>query len=137
MPAPLAPTRLITPGTHTSTRRTPSPDGAVDVRTVPLEPRPAEPRHLAVTAVGVRLGTEFEAREIPDPNAAAPGTVVITFVAANPPGPSPGLVTVMVQLNAPGAPETVALWPWADSAWPEIARTSVVFAARHRARGTR
>jgi hypothetical protein len=137
MPAPLAPTRLIEPGSHTPPRTAPTPDGLIDLRTVPLQPRPAEPRHLAVTAVGVRLGTEFEAREIPGPNAAPPGAVVITFVAANPPGPSPGLVTVVVQLSATGAPETVALWPWADSAWPEVARTSVVFAARHRARSTR
>lgn len=136
---PAAPTVLIDPRTHAICCRHPRPDGLIDIRTLPLEPAPTEPRHIAVVGVGARLGTEFDGREITDPHRALPGAVIITYAPANPPRPRPGLVTVMVLIALPGhdEPDALAVWPGLDHAWPEIIRTSVIFAARHHARGTR
>ena len=136
---PADPTVLIDPGTHAIWCRHPRPDGLIDIRTLPLEPAPAEPRHIAVVGVGARLGTEFDGREITDPHRALPGAVIITYAPANPPGLRPGLVAVMVLIVLPGheEPDALAVWPGLDHAWPEIVRTSVIFAARHHARGTR
>lgn len=138
-PAPAAPTVLIDPGIHAIWCRHPRPGGLIDIRTLPLEPAPAEPRHIAVVGVGARLGTEFDGREITDPHHVLPGAVIITYAPANPPGPRPGLVAVMVLIALPGhdEPATLAVWPGLDHAWPEIVRTSVIFAARHHARNTR
>jgi hypothetical protein len=141
MPAhhPAAPTTVIDPGTHASWIQLPRPGGLIDIRTLPLEPAPTEPRHLAVVGVGARLGTEFDGREIADPDHALPGAVLLTYRAANPPGPRPGLVAVTVLIALPGyeRPDAVAVWPGLDHAWPEIVRTSVLFAARHHAQGSR
>ena len=92
-----------------------------------------------VVGVGARLGTEFDGREITDPHRALPGAVLITYAPANPPGPRPGLVAVMVLLTLAGArePDAVAVWPGLDHAWPEIVRTSVLFAARYHGRFAR
>ena len=138
MPAPLASTRLIAPGTRTPPRTSLTPDGLLDVRTLPLEPAPALLRLFTVVAVGSGLGTEFEAYEIAEVFAAPPGAVVLTLSAANPPGPVPGLVTVTAYLSESASDaEPIALWPRQGMEWPEIVRTTVVFAVRHLARSTR
>jgi hypothetical protein len=138
-PAPAAPPVLIDPGTHGAWCRYPRPGGLIDIRTLPLEPAPAVPRHIAVVGVGARLGTEFEGREITDPQHSLPGAVIIKYAPANPPGPRPGLVAVMVLVALPGheEPDALAVWPGLDHAWPEIIRTSVIFATRHHARDIR
>jgi len=138
MPAPLTSTRLIEPGTRTPPRTSLNPDGLLDVRTLPLEPAPLRLRLFAVAAVGSEIGTEFEAYEIADVFAAPPGTVVLTLAAANPLGPLPGLVTVTAYMSeSESDAEPIAIWPHQGFEWPEIARTTVVFAARRPARSTR
>jgi hypothetical protein len=136
---PARPTRLVEPGFHTDPRPHPGCGGLLDIRTLPLEPIPVELRHLAVSTVGARLGTEFDGLEITDPDNALPGAVLITYAPTNPPGDCPGLVAVAVLLPLAGQihPDAVAVWPALDVAWPEIVRTSVIFAARHQGRSPR
>lgn len=135
---PTTRTRLIEPGTRTPPRTSVTPDGLHDVRTLPLEPASPRLRLFAVAAVGSEIGTEFEAYEIAEVFAAPPGTVVLTIAAANPAGPLPGLVTVTAYLSESASDtEPIAIWPHQGFEWPEIARTTVVFAARHPARSTR
>ena len=133
---PARPTRLIDPGIRTPPRPPPAPDGLIDIRTLPLEPVPTTPRLIAVTAVGVHLGSTFDGHEIDELDNVLPGAVLLSYQGANPPGPRPGLVSLAVHLALAGQqnPDTVAVWPGLDVAWPEIARTSVVFAARQHAR---
>ena len=138
-PAHLASTRLLEPGSHLKARRNPGPGGLLDIRVLPLDPLPPHPRHHAVTAVGASIATEFDAREIADPDAAPPGTVLISYQQAHPLGGQDGLVavTVLLAVAGQGQPDAVAVWLELGAAWPEIVRPSVVFAARHHARGTR
>ena len=132
------PTRLIEPGERTVPRIAPSPDGLLDVRTLPLDLIPETARHIAVSTVGAALGTQFEGYEIPAQHAAPPGAVVISYGAATTPGSAPDHVSVIVGLVIkPGHVATAALWPALGYAWPEIVRTTAVFAAQHRARGAR
>lgn len=138
MPAPDSRTRLIEPGERTTPRTAPTPDGLLDVRTLPLDLIPETPRHIAVTAVGTQLGTQFEGYEIPAQHAGPPGAVVISYGAATTPGSAPDHVSVIVGLVIkPGYVATAALWPALGYAWPEIVRTTAVFAAQHHACGTR
>jgi hypothetical protein len=136
-PSPLCPhlwpPRLIQPGSHTPPRTAATPNGLIDLRTVPLDPIPDPARHYAVASVGVTIGTEFEAREIPSPNSCPPGAVLITYGAAT----APGQVAVVVGLAESGQIATIGLWPSINAAWPEIARTSAVFGASHRTRNPR
>jgi hypothetical protein len=139
MPALPDPTRLIEPGTRTPPRLVATSDGLLDVRIFPLEPAPSKPRLYAIVAVGTETGTEFQARELsaPPPFTALRGTVLLTVAAANPPGARTILVGVGVYLAGSGGIEPVALWSALDAAWPEIVRTSVVFAARHHCQAAR
>ena len=138
MTAPHARTRLIDPGERTTPRTVPSTDGLLDIRTLPLDPIPEVPRHIAVAAVAVDLGTQFEGHEIPAQHAAPPGTVVISYGAATTPGSAPDQVSVIVGLAVkPGRVATAALWPAVGYAWPEIVRTTVVFAVQQRTGGAR
>jgi hypothetical protein len=137
MTTPLAPTRLIEPGSHTPPRPHPAPDGLIDLRTVPLDPIPDPARHYAVTSVGSTIGTEFEAREILGPQSCPSGAVLVTYGAATAPGSGPGHVAVVVGLAERGQIATIALWPSINSAWLEIIRPSVVFGVNHRARSPR
>lgn len=138
MPAPHLPTRLIEPGERTAPRITQNPQGLLDVRTLPLDLIPETTRHVAVATVGAQLGTQFEGYEIPAQHAGPPGAIVISYNAATAPGSAPDHVSVMVALVVEtGHVATAALWPSLGYAWPEIVRTTVVFAARHQARSTR
>ena len=138
MPAPYPSTRLIEPGERTTPRTTPTQDGLLDVRTLPLDLIPETARHIAVATVGAALGTQFEGYEIPAQHAAPHGAVVISYGAATTPGSAPDHVSVIVGLVIkPGHVATAALWPALGYAWPEIVRTTAVFAAQHRACGTR
>ncbi|HEV2637180.1 MAG TPA: hypothetical protein VGX23_18650 [Actinocrinis sp.] len=141
MPAPplSAPTQVIEPGTHATWCRRPRPGDLIDICTLPLEPAPTQPRHVAVVGVGTCLGSEFDGREITDPHRALPGAVLLTYAPANPPAPRPGLVTVtvLISLARQRQPDPVAVWPGLDHSWPEICRTSVLYAARHHTRSTR
>ncbi len=138
MPAPLTRTRLIEPGERTTPRTAPTRDGLLDVRTLPLELIPETGRHIAVATVGAALGTQFEGYEIPAQHVGPPGTVVVSYGAATTPGSAPDHVSVIIGLVVePGFVATAALWPALGYAWPEIVRTTVVFAAQHQACGTR
>lgn len=138
MPAPHPRTRLIEPGERTTPRTIPTPDGLLDVRTLPLDLIPEAARHIAVAAVGVGLGTQFEGYEIPAQHAGLPGTVVISYGPATTPGSASDQVSVIVGLTlSPGYVATAALWPALGYAWPEIVRTTAVFAAQHQACGAR
>lgn len=138
MLVPRVPTRLIEPGERTAPRTAPGPDGLLDVRTLPLDPIPEPARHFAVATVGAALGTRFEAYEIPAPHACPPGAVLITCGAATAPGSAPDHVSIIVGLAETGGRfATAALWPSLGFAWPEIVRTTVVFAAAHRNRNPR
>jgi hypothetical protein len=138
MTAPHARTRLIDPGERTTPRTAPGTDGRLDIRTLPLDLIPELARHLAVAAVGAGLGTQFEGYEIPAQHACPPGTVVISYGPATTPGSAPAQVSVIVGLAVePGRVSTAALWPALGYAWPEIVRTTVVFAVQQRAGGAR
>jgi hypothetical protein len=138
MTAPHARTRLVEPGERTTPRTAPSADGLLDIRTLPLDLIPEAARHIAVAAVGADLGTQFEGYEIPAQHACPPGTVVISYGAATTPGSAPDQVSVVVGLVLkPGYVATAALWPALGYAWPEIVRTTAVFAAQHQACGAR
>lgn len=138
MPAPRSRTRLIEPGERTTPSTAPTPDGLLDVRTLPLDLIPQTPRHIAIATVGAQLGTQFEGYEIPAQHTGPPGTVVISYRAATTPGSAPDHVSVIVGLVLePGYVATAALWPALGYAWPEIVRTTAVFAVRHRERATR
>lgn len=137
MPAPRLPTLLIEPGERTTPRITQNPEELLDVRTLPLDLIPKTTRHVAITTVGAQLGTQFEGYAIPDQHAGPPGAIVISYRAATAPGSAPDHVSVVVALVVePGYVATVARWPSLGFAWPEIVRTTVVFAARHWARRT-
>jgi hypothetical protein len=137
MPAPHLPTRLIEPGERTTPRITQNPEELLDVRTLPLDSFPEKARHVAITTVGAQLGTQFEGYEIPAQHAGPPGAIVISYRAATAPGSAPDHVSVVVALVVePGHVATAAQWPSLGYAWPEIVRTTVVFVARHQARGT-
>lgn len=97
-----ASTRLLEPGAHLKARSNPGPNGLLDIRTLPRDPLPQRLRHLAVTAVGVSIATEFDAYEIVDPDAAAPGTVLISYERARLIGGRDGLVAVTVLLAVAG-----------------------------------
>ncbi len=138
MTTPHARTRLIEPGERIPPRTAPSPDGLLDIRTLPLDLIPEAPCHLAVAAVGAGLGTQFEGYQIPAQHACPPGTVVISYGPATTPGSAPDQVSVIVGLAVgPGYVATAALWPALGYAWPEIVRTTVVFAAQQWADGAR
>jgi hypothetical protein len=138
MPAPHPRTRLIEPGERTTPRTTPTRDGLLDVRTLPLDLIPESARHIAVAAVGAELGTQFEGYEITAQYVGPPGAVVISYGAATTPGSAPDHVSIIVGLVIkPGHVATAALWPALGYAWPEIVRTTVVFAAQQQAGGIR
>lgn len=138
MPAPHPRTRLLEPGERTTPRTAPAPDGLLDVRTLPLDLIPETTRHIAVATVGTQLGTQFEGYEIPAQYAGAPGAVVISYGPATTPGSAPDHVSVIVGLVIkPGYVATAALWPALGYAWPEIVRTTAVFAAQHQTCGAR
>jgi hypothetical protein len=141
MPTTLSPTRLIEPGERTAIRTEPGPDGSIDLRTLPLDPNPDSARHFAVAAVGAGIGSQFDAREIPGPAHCPPGAVLVTYGPPTAPGATPDQVAVVVGLAERGQAATkvttVALWPGLNPAWPEIVRTSVVFAASHHTRSPR
>jgi hypothetical protein len=138
MTAPRARTRLVEPGERTEPRTAPGTDGLLDIRTLPLDVIPEAARHLAVAAVGAGLGTQFEGYEIPAQHACPPGTVVISYGAATTPGSAPDQASVIVGLAVkPGYVVTAALWPALGYAWPEIVRTTVVFALQQRTGGAR
>jgi hypothetical protein len=138
MTAPHARTRLIEPGERTEPRTAPSAHGLLDIRTLPLDLIPEAARHIAVAAVGADLGTQFEGYELPAQHACPPGTVVISYGAATTPGSAPDHVSVIVALAIkPGHVATAALWPALGYAWPEIVRTTVVFALQQRTGGAR
>lgn len=138
MTAPHAHTRLVEPGERTPPRTAVSADGLTDIRTLPLDLIPEAPRHIAVAAVGAGLGTQFEGYEIPAQHACPPGTIVISYGAATTPGSALDQVSVIVGLAVkPGYVATAALWPALGYAWPEIVRTTVVFALQQRAGGAR
>jgi hypothetical protein len=134
----VGPTRLLEPGSHLQARGNPGPGGLLDIRILPLDPIPEAARRIAVTTVGADLGTEFEGYEIPAQHVGPPGLVVISYGAATTPGSAPDRVSVIVGLTlGPGRVATAALWPALGYPWPEIVRTTVVFAARHHARSAR
>ena len=138
MPEPYPRTRLIEPGERTALRTAPTRDGLLDVRALPLELIPESARHITVITVGAGLGTQFEGYEIPAQYAAPSGAVVISYGAATTPGSAPDHVSVIVGLVLkPGYVATAALWPALGYAWPEIVRTTAVFAAQHQACGAR
>lgn len=138
-PRPAPPTRLIEPGTYTPPRSGIDAGGLIDIRSLPMRPRPGEARRIAVTAVGALPGTEFDGLEVTDLDLALPGAVLLTYAPTDPPDYRPGLVcaAVMLALAGQGQPETVAVWPVLDAGWVEIVRYSVVAAARLHARSTR
>lgn len=131
-------TRLIEPGDRTTPHTAPTRDGLLDVRTLPLDPIPDSFRHIAVAIIGEQLGTQFEGYEISVQHAGPPGAVVISYGAATTPGSALNDVSVIVGLVfKPGYVATAALWPALGYAWPEIVRTTAVFALRHHERATR
>lgn len=138
-PRPAPPTRLIEPGTYTPPRSGIGPGGLIDIRSLPMGPRPGEPRRIAVTAVGALRGTEFDGVETADLDLALPGAVLLTYAPTDPPDYRPGLVcaAVMLALAGQNEPETLAVWPILDAGWVEIVRYSVVAAARLHARSAR
>lgn len=138
MPATYPRTRLIEPGERTALRTAPTGDGLLDVRALPLDPSPTAACHITVATLGAGFGTQFEGYAIPAQYAAPPGAVVISYGAATTPGSAPDHVSVIVGLVLkPGYVATAALWPALGYAWPEIVRTTAVFAAQHQACGTR
>ena len=100
-PRPAPPTRLIEPGTYTPPRSGIGPGGLIDIRSLPMGPRPGEPRRIAVTAVGALPGTEFDGLETADLDLALPGAVLLTYAPTDPPDYRPGLfcAAVMLALN--------------------------------------
>ena len=131
-PPAAEPTRLINPGTHTPPRLVPAEDGLIDLRTLPLEFAPPTTRRLAVAAVGLSLGTEFEVRDLPeDAPPCPPGTVVISYCRAATQPKGDGWVTVSVELTVDDGVQVAGVWAALDASWPEIVRTTATFAARH------
>lgn len=130
MTAPPGPTVLITPGTVTASRRSPAPDGLIDMRVLPAKPFGADRSRILITAVGAAWRSELDGVEIDDDARCAPGSLILTHGVGAAPGASAAAAAVLQIVEPDTSLHVAGIWLHLADGWIEFLRPTISLTAR-------
>jgi hypothetical protein len=130
MTAAPGPTRLITPGTVTALRTSPSSDGLIDVRALPTKPFGTDRSRILITAVGAAWCSELDGIEIDDAATCAPGSLILTHGVGAAPGASGAAAAVLQLVEPDGQLHVAGIWLHLTDGWIEFLRPTISLTAR-------